>query len=311
MSRIKTQAEKVKRTRTLREAFVNDQAAIDLASIMVGIIVIGIIGGVIAATVFAVIPWAQDNAAKESLRAVKTAQDAHYGINDYYSSNLKTLLKDSDNRLSVFASGSCYSAFTKSSTGKTFYFTSQDGTVRDYTTLPTRPTNFPNECTWPINANDSVGQSIVPDLSEWTTTGATTFDKKTGAIKFNQDNDKIASPLIKIGKNKQYSVQVDGLLPAINSTEKAVIIGVTYYAEDGKTLVKNPTGFSSNGSTSIIPADKANQWTRVGFNALGQAGSGAEFPAEATYLQVQFRSSTLYSPASYQIKSPSVVITNR
>lgn len=60
--------------------FRSSKAAIDLASIMVGIIVIGLIGGVIAATVFAVIPWAQDNAAKQQLDAVVQAQSAHAGL---------------------------------------------------------------------------------------------------------------------------------------------------------------------------------------------------------------------------------------
>ena len=47
-------------------ALKSEGSAIEFASIMVG--VIGIIAGVIAATVFAVIPWAQDNAAAEPLR---------------------------------------------------------------------------------------------------------------------------------------------------------------------------------------------------------------------------------------------------
>jgi hypothetical protein len=47
---------------------------------MVGIIVIGLIGGVIAATVFAVIPWAQDNAAKQQLDSVASAQSAYIGL---------------------------------------------------------------------------------------------------------------------------------------------------------------------------------------------------------------------------------------
>jgi type II secretory pathway pseudopilin PulG len=68
------------RHRTLREAFVNEDGAIDLASIMVGIIVIGLIGGVIAATIFAVIPWAQDNGAKQQLDSVKSAEDAYRGL---------------------------------------------------------------------------------------------------------------------------------------------------------------------------------------------------------------------------------------
>ena len=64
----------------VKEAFKNEEGAIDLASIMVGIIVIGMIGGVIAATVFAVIPWAQDNAAKQQLDSVSAAQASYIGL---------------------------------------------------------------------------------------------------------------------------------------------------------------------------------------------------------------------------------------
>jgi type II secretory pathway pseudopilin PulG len=63
-----------------KEAFKNEVGAIDLASIMVGIIVIGLIGAVIAATVFAVIPWTQDNVAKQQLESVSNAQNAYLGV---------------------------------------------------------------------------------------------------------------------------------------------------------------------------------------------------------------------------------------
>ncbi|MHA6668556.1 hypothetical protein ACX3O0_06755 [Homoserinimonas sp. A447] len=55
-----------------------ETGAIDLASIMVGVLVIGIVGGVIAATVFAVIPWSQDQAAQQALSAVSTSQSVGY-----------------------------------------------------------------------------------------------------------------------------------------------------------------------------------------------------------------------------------------
>ena len=57
----------------------SEGGALDLASIMVGVLVIGIVGGVIAATVFAVIPWSQDRAARGALDAVKTAESVQYG----------------------------------------------------------------------------------------------------------------------------------------------------------------------------------------------------------------------------------------
>lgn len=71
---------KVSTRKLSREVFVNEDGAIDLASIMVGIIVIGLIGGIIAATVFAIIPWSQDNAAKQQLDSIATAQDAFLGL---------------------------------------------------------------------------------------------------------------------------------------------------------------------------------------------------------------------------------------
>lgn len=72
------------------ELFKNEDGAIDLGSIMVGIIVIGLIGGVIAATVFAVIPWAQDAAAKHQLEAIHTAENAYFGFSATSLSSLPT-----------------------------------------------------------------------------------------------------------------------------------------------------------------------------------------------------------------------------
>lgn len=68
--------------------FSNEDGAIDLASIMVGIIVIGLIGGVIAATIFAVIPWAQDAAAKHQLESIHTAENAYFGFSSTSLSSL-------------------------------------------------------------------------------------------------------------------------------------------------------------------------------------------------------------------------------
>ena len=74
--------------------FRNEDGAIDLASVMVGIIVIGLIGGVIAATVFAVIPWAQDNAAKQQLESIHTAENAYYG----FTADVSQTLGPNENR---------------------------------------------------------------------------------------------------------------------------------------------------------------------------------------------------------------------
>lgn len=174
-------------TRSLRSTFVSENGAIDLASIMVGIIVIGLIGGVIAATVFAVIPWAQDNAAKMALESVKTAENAYAGL---------AASPDADNSASLvsaatatpfsfraeagkkFASydtllaqnllperskyvgastgqdGSCYVAASLSQSGKVFY--TEDGA----TTKQTTSDELPNpDCTGDFPTVEKLGNA--------------------------------------------------------------------------------------------------------------------------------------------------------
>jgi len=121
-----------------RSTMQSSKAAIDLASIMVGIIVIGLIGGVIAATVFAVIPWAQDNAAKQQLESVHSAQNAFFGLSADPSQDLvggkknsfansaelasNNLLASNANYCTVpTADGKDYRAYSKSGSGKTYY----------------------------------------------------------------------------------------------------------------------------------------------------------------------------------------------
>lgn len=58
----------------------NLRAAIDLASIMVGVIVIGIMAAIILASVFVIIPWSQDEAAKANLISVKDSEKAYFGL---------------------------------------------------------------------------------------------------------------------------------------------------------------------------------------------------------------------------------------
>ena len=118
------------------EAFKNEEGAIDLASIMVGIIVIGLIGGVIAATVFAVIPWAQDNAAKQQLDSVASAESAYVGLStqgtvasfgDATDLNNQKLFDATAAKVKIekvgSGSGAHYAAATKSGSGQYFYMT--------------------------------------------------------------------------------------------------------------------------------------------------------------------------------------------
>lgn len=81
----------------VKKVAVSEKGVIDLASIMVGLIVIGLMGAIVAATVFTVIPWAQEQSGQESsvsseassdidsnafeaLTAVVKAQDTYLGL---------------------------------------------------------------------------------------------------------------------------------------------------------------------------------------------------------------------------------------
>lgn len=119
-----------------RKALAED-GAIDLASIMVGVLVIGIIGGVIAATVFAVIPWSQDQAASQALDAVATAESVAFaqssgeGAGFYLDEEelaatdglggTDGLIQSSDTiQILVTDTPASYEAFSLSPTGKVF-----------------------------------------------------------------------------------------------------------------------------------------------------------------------------------------------
>jgi hypothetical protein len=137
---------------TMRTIFSSSRAAIDLASIMVGVIIIGIIGGVIASTIFAVIPWAQDNAAKASLDSVHTAESAYAGfsvgqnggqpkeygnyddLKNTDGSKTDSLLQASDKLIITTGSNSkdCYLAVITSDSGNQFWIDNERNVPKAY-----------------------------------------------------------------------------------------------------------------------------------------------------------------------------------
>jgi hypothetical protein len=129
----------------------NEVGAIDLASIMLGLVVMGTITSLIASTIFVVIPWAQDNAAKHQLDSVVSAQSAYVGLETakqtqgYMYGNLKDLINanifpsewlseapeemlSKDNTLCVSKTnnGKGYEATVRSATGNVFKITDQN-----------------------------------------------------------------------------------------------------------------------------------------------------------------------------------------
>jgi len=142
----------------LRSILNSSRAAIDLASIMVGVIIIGLIGGVIAATVFAVIPWSQDKAAKQQLESIHAAENAFYGLSSDPSQNLvggkKNSFADSDDLatnnllakseanvycVTAATDGKNYDAYVKAASGKVFTAKNSNKTPTQVVGTPTAP----------------------------------------------------------------------------------------------------------------------------------------------------------------------------
>lgn len=155
---------RIYKSNVFRSVYKSSKGAIDLASIMVGIIIIGLVGGVIAATVFAVIPWAQDNVAKQQLNEVVTAQSVYAlgttdgtastdgamslasfkttsaptaesgsitGYGDYADLTADGLLQPVDSLYVVSTNGTRgYHAESKSGTGRIFYIDLGDAAPR-------------------------------------------------------------------------------------------------------------------------------------------------------------------------------------
>ena len=141
------------------EAFKNEEGAIDLASIMVGIIVIGLIGGVIAATVFAVIPWAQDNAAKQQLDSVASAESAYVGLSTQGSAASFGNATDLNSQ-NLFNATNAHVMIAKEGSGNTAHYAAADksasGTYFYITDTKTQPTSSSTDPTVPVSPATTV-----------------------------------------------------------------------------------------------------------------------------------------------------------
>jgi hypothetical protein len=115
--------------RRLKTVLASTRGAFDLTSVLVGAAVVAILVGGTAVTTFGVIPWAQDNGARQNLSAVNTAQSVAK-IRDGKFLDTPGLTGASyiasGPSLAVGADtvGSCWVGFSRSDAGQTFYATS-------------------------------------------------------------------------------------------------------------------------------------------------------------------------------------------
>lgn len=77
---IRSVLQALRKKRTSKTPFLNEEGVVDTSSILIAVLVLGLIAGVVASTVFVVVPWAQDNAAKQQLKSVMAAQQVYAGM---------------------------------------------------------------------------------------------------------------------------------------------------------------------------------------------------------------------------------------
>lgn len=124
-------------------------AAIDLATIIVGILVLSILTGLVGATVYAVIPWTHDRASKADLTALAAAEQAYSNNHtdnvdtsvDHFASydsllSSKLVQKDSDIKLLTNAANTCYVATSTSESGAIYWVDSDNPNPVAYSSNP-------------------------------------------------------------------------------------------------------------------------------------------------------------------------------
>jgi type II secretory pathway pseudopilin PulG len=123
----------------IADAFKNEAGAFDLPSILVGVVVVGVLTAGVLASIFGVIPFAQDKGAQQDLGAIVTAEGVYKAQSNGYtdldglkatapagSGRAGDLVSDSldATKISVKSSNvGVFAAATKSGSGKVFYLT--------------------------------------------------------------------------------------------------------------------------------------------------------------------------------------------
>lgn len=121
----------------LARALSGDRAAIDLLTIMIGVIVAGVVATVGVTTVAAAVPWSQNAAARADIASVRTAESAAFvGHGKYLSTEplvTEGLIQPARSlAVALNPEGSCYVVASASRSGAVFYATSQSNDIHTY-----------------------------------------------------------------------------------------------------------------------------------------------------------------------------------
>lgn len=114
----------------MKKALKGEKGMLDLASVITGVIITGILGSVVAASFIFIIPWFQDKAAQDDINLIKIAEDAHYSDKSIYGNKAaldtgRYLHKTLSTKVCVVpnATGTDYTVYVESKSKNKFSYT--------------------------------------------------------------------------------------------------------------------------------------------------------------------------------------------
>lgn len=190
--------------------------AFDLPSVLIGVAVVAILAIGVMATIFGVIPWAQDRAAKQDLAAMNTAQGAAYARDGSFTDKAALVgagwIGDGTPTAldaKVDSEGKCYVAITTSKTGNQFVISHDRPAPRELTPADTWCTGAP-----------IIKDTAPVMITTWNTSLAETCQEITlpvaelkGTVGWG-DGTKNAETSHKFATNGPVTIRIDGTFPS-------------------------------------------------------------------------------------------------
>lgn len=278
-----------------------------VVELLIVIVVIVILATIITFSYKGISENAKSAALISSLRNVATAIETQLEIDRADTSNLnvtgipESFSPEKDIVLQIAGSadgarGYCINAYRISSYEIGSY-DSKHGTYKNHL-CPGVLIGSPVGGSVPLPPKD---KNLVADFSEWTLTGGATYDSETGVVNFSDQTAKALSPLVGIDGSSSITIehQAFSALPSTYYSPKSgTLMGTSYFAADGVTLVASTAGYTSNGNAGSFPL---SQWSPRDWTIT----TGPSIK----YVRVNIQSSTSsYTSDSFQVKSPVIKI---